>query len=60
MTTMSESEVFKCVEQLCNIYKDDLDKSFYIERIHFQSHIKSLKYAAPRNIKDLCLMIRST
>lgn len=59
MTTISKSEVFKCAEQLRNIYKDDLDRSFCNECIHFQSFIKSLKDAVPRNIKDLYLMIRS-
>jgi len=31
---------YKCVEQLRNIYKNDLDKSFY--NVQFQKHIKSL------------------
>ncbi|KAL4090007.1 hypothetical protein QTP88_024920 [Uroleucon formosanum] len=59
LTTISESEVFKCAENLCKIYKDDLDKSFCNECVHFQSHIKSLKDKAPKNIRDLSTLIRS-
>ncbi|KAL4143648.1 hypothetical protein QTP88_005959 [Uroleucon formosanum] len=59
IATISESEVFKCAENLCKIYKDDLDKSFCNECVHFQSHIKSLKDKAPKNIRDLSTLIRS-
>jgi len=59
LTTISESEVFKFAENLCKIYKDDLDKSFCNECVHFQSHIKSLKDKAPKNIRDLSTLIRS-
>ncbi|KAL4090277.1 hypothetical protein QTP88_025149 [Uroleucon formosanum] len=59
LTTISESEVFKCAENLCKIYKDDLDKSFCNECVHFQSRIKSLKDKAPNNIRDLSTLIRS-
>ncbi|XP_060845176.1 uncharacterized protein LOC132924744 [Rhopalosiphum padi] len=37
----------------------DLDKSFCNECVHFQSHIKSLKDKAPKNIRDLSTLIRS-
>ncbi|KAL4121626.1 hypothetical protein QTP88_014100 [Uroleucon formosanum] len=59
LITISESEVFKCSENLCKIYKDDLDKSFCNECVHFQSHIKSLKDKAPKNNRDLSTLIRS-
>lgn len=59
LATMPESEVFKCAENLCNIYKNDLDKSFCNECIHFQSHIKSLKDKKPKTILELSQMIRS-
>lgn len=56
---MSESEVLKCADELYNIYNKYLNKSFCDECIHFESHIKSLKNTASKNVLDLSLMIRS-
>lgn len=49
---ISESEAFKCIKSRCKIYKNDLDKSFYNECLHFQSHSKFLKDKTPKNYPE--------
>lgn len=55
MTSISKLEVFIYAEQLCNINKNDLEKSFYNK---CKSHIKPHKDAEPININNLYLMIQ--
>lgn len=58
LKNMKTSEVYSSAENLYSMYKNDLDKTFINECIHFQSHIQNLK-DYPKSIIDMSIMMKN-